>query len=132
VKPIGRFVTIEGSSSFSGEIDLSDWQHSRAHQFDACAAEHSSLDCFQTIDLAFGRTTAPWFGDRVPDGGATKDQSENDPPKWCSRGLLAYQRKLCTRLSENHPALISDNLRLSDVNAEAQVFRVYHSHFIGG
>jgi hypothetical protein len=57
-----------GSSSLSGKMDLLQWQHSRPQQFDACAAEHGPLECFQSVDLAFGLATAPWFGDSVPDG----------------------------------------------------------------
>ena len=57
-----------GSSSLSGEMDLLDWQHSCPQQFDAPAAEHGTVESFQSVDLAFGLTTAPWFGDRVPDG----------------------------------------------------------------
>jgi hypothetical protein len=57
-----------GSSSLSGEIDLFQWQHSYPQQFDACAAEHGPLESFQSVDLAFGLATAPWFGDGVPDG----------------------------------------------------------------
>jgi hypothetical protein len=49
-------------------MDLLQWLHSRPQQFDACAAEHGPLECFQSVDLAFGLATAPWFGDSVPDG----------------------------------------------------------------
>jgi hypothetical protein len=59
---------LAGSSSLSGKMDLLQWQHSRPQQFDACAAEHGPLECFQSVDLAFGLATAPWFGDSVPDG----------------------------------------------------------------
>jgi hypothetical protein len=34
----------------------------------ARAAEHGSLEGFQSVDLAFGLASAPWLGDGVPDG----------------------------------------------------------------
>jgi len=43
-------------------------QHSRAQQFDACAAEHGPFEGFQSVDLALGLATTPWFGDGVSDG----------------------------------------------------------------
>jgi len=49
-------------------MDLLDWQHSCPQQFNARAAEHGPLEGFQSVDLAFGLATAPWFGDGVPDG----------------------------------------------------------------
>jgi hypothetical protein len=58
------------------EVDLLDWQHSRAQQFYASAAEHGSLQCFQSVDLAFGLAAAPRFGDGVPDG---VDVAAQDP-----------------------------------------------------
>ena len=58
----------KGSSSLSGEIDLLEWQHSCPQQFDACAAEHGPLEGFQSVYLAVGLATAPWFDDGIPDG----------------------------------------------------------------
>jgi len=57
---------LTGSSSLSGEIDLLEGQHSRPQQFDAYAAEHGPFEGFQSVDLAFGLTTAPCLGDGVP------------------------------------------------------------------
>ncbi len=59
---------INGSSSLSGKVDLWDWKHSRPQQFDAHAAEHGSLEGFQSVELAFGLATASRFGDGVHDG----------------------------------------------------------------
>jgi hypothetical protein len=58
------------------EVDLLDWQHSRAQQFYARAAKHGSLQRFQSVDLAFGLAAAPRFGDGVPDG---VDVAAQDP-----------------------------------------------------
>jgi hypothetical protein len=58
------------------EVDLLDWQHSRAQQFYARTAEHGSLQRFQSVDLAFGLAAAPRFGDGVPDG---VDVAAQDP-----------------------------------------------------
>ena len=49
-------------------MDLLNWQQSCPQQFNTHAFEHGPLEGFQSVVLALGLDTAPWFGDRVPDG----------------------------------------------------------------
>jgi len=43
-------------------------EHPSAEKFSSCAAIHGSLERFQTIDLPFGLTAAPFFFQGIPDG----------------------------------------------------------------
>ena len=56
-----------GSASISVQIMLIKRNHPGAEQFNAGAAVHGPLDCFQSIYLALGLPTAPGFQHRVSD-----------------------------------------------------------------
>jgi hypothetical protein len=40
------------------EVQLFNWKHSRAQQFDSSAAEHGALQRLQTVDVPFGLVMA--------------------------------------------------------------------------